>query len=234
VVIPCLNEAATIERLVDAVREHLPTIVVVDDGSSDETARLANSAGAIVLQHERPCGKGASLKAGLNWLAQRQFSWAVTMDGDGQHVPEDLPKLLTQAERGRASMVVGNRLQAAQDMPWLRRAVNRWMSKRLSKLTGHWLPDSQCGYRLLQLSLWSKLYWETAHFEVESELLTGFLGTGARVEFVPIQVIYRSERTKIRPLLDAWRWCRWYWKAASCNKTRLAPLAKAAMGRSVS
>src|SRR5674476_1548829 len=93
-VIPCFNESASIATLVMAVRQHLPFVLVVDDGSTDDTAMLAKNAGAVVVKHERNLGKGAALKTGLSRALKQDYEWAVTLDGDGQHAPGDLPCLL--------------------------------------------------------------------------------------------------------------------------------------------
>src|SRR2546426_210041 len=94
VIMPCFNEAATIESLVAAVRAHIPTVIVVDDGSTDQTAALAERAGAEVIHLEQNCGKGAALSAGWRRAFERGFKWALTMDGDGQHSPSDIPGML--------------------------------------------------------------------------------------------------------------------------------------------
>src|SRR5881398_3226684 len=125
-VIPCLNEAATIEPLVREVRTHLPTVIVVDDGSTDATARLAEHAGAEVIRHARPRGKGAALAAGWGRARERGFAWALSLDGDGQHDPSDIPAFLKCAEETGAPLVVGNRMVDSAGMPWVRRGVNRW------------------------------------------------------------------------------------------------------------
>jgi glycosyltransferase involved in cell wall biosynthesis len=250
-VIPCLNEQAAIESLVVAVRRRLPAVIVVDDGSTDATAALAKQAGAEVLRHEPSRGKGAALQVGWRRARERGFQWALTLDGDGQHSPEDVPAFLQCADEKSAALVVGNRMVAegashflsafrggrsvsphpgplpkgegvasaalrgrpAGKMPWLRRFVNRWMSRRLSNLTGRSLPDSQCGFRLMNLDLWSALPITAAHFEIESELLLAFLAAGHAVEFVPIRLIYKSEQSKIHPLRDTLRWIRWWSQA---------------------
>src|SRR6187551_2270662 len=93
------------------------------------------------------------------------------LDGAGQHSPNDIPAFLRCAERTNAVLVVGNRMTDPRGMPWLRRQVNRWMSRRLSKLAGRPLPDTQCGFRLMKLEPWSRLSLRTTHFEIESEAL---------------------------------------------------------------
>ena len=209
VVIPCLNEAAAIETLVRQVRERLPIVIVVDDGSTDTTGERAARAGAEVLRHDQPQGKGAALQAGLKRARERGFAWAMTLDGDGQHSPEDIPAFLQHATSTGAALVIGNRMANAGRMPWLRRQVNRWMSRRLSCLAGQALPDTQCGFRLINLNAWSRLPIAARHFEIESEMLLAFIAAGHVVEFTPIRVIYKAEQSKIHPWRDTVRWFRW-------------------------
>jgi glycosyltransferase involved in cell wall biosynthesis len=210
VIIPCLNEAGAIGALIEEARKQVRTIIVVDDGSTDQTARLAAKAGAQVVRHEKSQGKGAALNRGWSEARARDFSWALCMDGDGQHSPEDMGAFLMCAERTGARLIIGNRMANPNGMPWVRRQVNRWMSRRLERLAGCALPDSQCGFRLMNLGAWSKLTLQTRHFEMESELLLAFAEAGHRIEFVPIRVIYKNEASKIHPIRDSARWLRWW------------------------
>jgi glycosyltransferase involved in cell wall biosynthesis len=209
-VIPCLNEEKAIGTVVKAVRHYLPTVLVVDDGSSDATAKTAIQEGAIVLKHEQNQGKGAALNDGLRWGLKKGFSWALIMDGDGQHASEDIPAFFSAAERTSVALVVGNRMQNAHAMPYLRRWVNRWMSRRLSQAARKFLPDSQCGFRLINLKDWSTIPVTTSRFEIESEILLRFVRAGLSIAFLPIQVIYKNEKSKIHPLQDTVRWFRWW------------------------
>jgi glycosyltransferase involved in cell wall biosynthesis len=226
-VIPCLNEAASIPWLVAAVQHHVNAVCVVDDGSTDGTAEAAQRAGAHLIRHATPQGKGAALRGAWRWAEARGFAWALTLDGDGQHSPADIPCLFQAAERTGAALVAGNRMEQTAKMPWVRRLVNRWMSRRLSLLTGCDLPDSQCGFRLLSLHALRNLPLHAEHFEIESEVLVAFMRAGLRVEFTPVSVIYRSERSKIRPLRDTLRWFRW-WRTArrSAPAPVLAPVSQ--------
>lgn len=209
-VVPCFNEGATIAALVVALRQYLPLVVVVDDGSTDDTAIAAGDAGATVIRHRQNLGKGAALRSGLSRARKRGFEWVVTLDGDGQHVPADLPAFLQCAEQTGALLVVGNRMHNARAIPWVRRQVNRWMSRRLSQLTGKHLPDTQCGFRLIHLETWASLTLNTKHFEIESEMLMSFLVAEHRVAFVPIEVIGRGRNSHILPLADSIRWWKWW------------------------
>lgn len=210
-VIPCLNEAAAISGVVQAVRNYVPAVFVIDDGSQDNTSTLAKRAGAEVLRNERPSGKGAALQTGWNQARERGFEWALTMDGDGQHAAEDIPAFLDAVERTGAELVVGNRMANPEGMPWLRRNVNRWMSARISRLAGLCLPDSQCGFRLMNLQAWSDLSVTATGFDIESDVLVAFAARGYAIRFVPIRVIYKAEQSKIHPVRDTIRWFRWWW-----------------------
>lgn len=209
-VIPCLNEARTIRGLVGQVRTHLSTVLVVDDGSTDATAAEAAGAGAIVLRHASPQGKGAALARGWRRAGELGFTWAMTLDGDGQHAADDIPAFLGRAETSSARLFIGNRMGEAASIPRVRRFVNRWVSRRLSRLAGASLPDALCGFRLVHLPSWASCPHDSRWFEVESEVLWDFLKAGLGVEFVPIHVIYRAERSKIHPWRDTVRWYRWY------------------------
>lgn len=210
VVIPCLNEARTIGRLVREVRSVVPSIYVVDDGSTDNTAGEAKAAGAQLLRHSEARGKGAALQTGFSASLRDGFCWALSMDGDGQHEVSDIARFLEAAVYSNAAMIVGDRMQASERMPLVRRFVNRWMSQQLSTFCGERLPDSQCGFRLLKLSAWNRVDFTAEHFEIESELLVRFLKAGMKVEFVPVLTRYGGEQSKIRPLRDTLRWFRWW------------------------
>ena len=209
-VIPCSNEGGSIAALVHAVRQYLSLVMVVDDGSTDGTAIAARKAGAVVIRHGQNLGKGAALRTGLSQALKLGFEWAVTLDGDGQHTPADLPVFLRCTEQTGALLVVGDRMHNAGAIPWLRRQVNRWMSRQLSRRAGRHLPDTQCGFRLIHLETWSRLSLHTEHFEIESEMLMAFLAANHQVAFVPIQVIGRSRNSHILPVADSWRWWKWW------------------------
>jgi len=222
--IPCRNEALALPGLLEEVRRFLSAVLVVDDGSEDATGEIAREMGAECVGLWPGQGKGAALQAGFQRLEELGFSHAVTLDGDGQHSPDDIPRFLTCGQNTGADLVVGIRLMTPGTMPWPRRVVNRAMSACLSFYAGRPLPDSQCGFRLVDLERARQAGAATRHFEYESEMLVTFVRRGFRVEFVPIQTIYRGERSKIRPLSDTWRWLRWY--AASFRETNRGKFRK--------
>ncbi len=225
-VIPCFNEAKHISSVVGQLQAFLPNVIVVDDGSTDATASEAGAAGAEVIRHRANRGKGTALQTGWDRSPAnadspgRSCSTATASMRRRRHT-----RFFRCAENTNAPLVVGNRLHQPQAMPWLRRQVNRWMTKRLSRLTGWPLADSQCGFRLVHLETLARLSLAAGdHFEIESEMLVAFLRAGQAVEFVPVQVIYHSGGSKIRALPDSWRWFRW-WLAAQCaSRNRVTPL----------
>lgn len=208
-VIPCFNEAAHIQRVVNTVREYLPTVIVVDDGSTDRTAQKANFAGAEILRLNRNSGKGAALRQGWRRARDLGYPWVLMLDGDAQHAATDIPKFFSHAQTTGADLVVGNRMNQIRDMPLIRRWANQWMSQRISRLAGRELPDSQCGFRLARVESLLQLSLRASRFEIESEMLLSFLAAEKQVEFVPVRTIYETRASKINPLTDTWRWLRW-------------------------
>jgi glycosyltransferase involved in cell wall biosynthesis len=210
VVIPCLNEQDTIGPLVHSVKGQVPSVFVVDDCSEDQTGNIAKESGASVLRHDRNLGKGAALNTGWQHALRQGYSWAFSLDGDGQHSADDIPKFIGKVRETSPALVIGNRMGEAHRIPAVRRMVNRWMSRRISKIAGVNLPDSQCGFRLMNLDRWRALRITRTHFEIESEVLLAFVEASLRVDFVPIQVIYRQHRSKIKPFRDTLRWLDWW------------------------
>ncbi len=219
-VIPCFNEARGIRALVEQVRKHVATVIVVDDGSNDSTSKEAVAGGAKVLRHGQNLGKGMALKTGLSAADDAGFRHAMLLDGDGQHAAQSIPAMFACLESTGAILVVGNRMQNAARMSWLRRRVNSWMSREISRLARRTMPDTQCGFRLVNLEVWRSLNLRTARFEVESEMIVRFAERGHRIEFVPIQTVPGVRPSYISPVSDTWRWFRWRWAVRSLASER--------------
>jgi glycosyltransferase involved in cell wall biosynthesis len=205
VVIPALNEERRIADVVRRVRERIPEVIVIDDGSRDDTSGVAGAAGATVLKHGVNRGKGAALETGFRYVRERGFDFVVTMDGDGQHDPADLTRFVETHTRTGIPVLVGNRMTDVDRMPVVRRLTNRFMSWLLSREMGQSVPDTQCGYRLFQSDVIPILSAESAGFAAESEVLLELAGRDIRIGSVPVATIYRDEKSKISPFKDALR-----------------------------
>jgi glycosyltransferase involved in cell wall biosynthesis len=215
-VIPAYQDEKHIGDIVRRTRERLDHVLVVDDGSSDQTAQCAREAGAEVVVHNQNRGKGEAIKTGLgHWLAaaspsggelNREITWVSLLDSDGQHLPEEIDRFIAAAARAtRPTFFVGNRMNNLAGMPFIRRVVNRYMSMRISRLCGQRIPDTQCGFRMLDRQLIPELLGGGDRFDYETEVLIIASRKGYLLESVSITTVYSDEVSKIRPLRDAIR-----------------------------
>jgi glycosyltransferase involved in cell wall biosynthesis len=215
-VIPAYNEEKHIGDVVRRTRHKLDDVLVVDDGSQDQTADRAREAGAAVIVHEQNRGKGETIKTGLrHWLAtaspsggglDRQIDYVIILDADGQHRPEEIERFIAVALSPEApKLILGNRMDDVSSMPLVRRMVNRWMSGRISAACGQEIPDTQCGFRLLHRQLIPELLGGAARFDYETEMLIVASRKGFRIASVPISTVYSDEVSSIHPVRDTLR-----------------------------
>ncbi len=205
-VIPAYHEAVHVRGVAERVREHLDLVVVIDDGSSDATAERAREGGAEVIVHPENRGKGESIKTGLrHWLVRQEVAFILILDADGQHLPDEIGRFLAAANTTEAGLFVGTRMNDVRDMPFVRRTVNRYMSRRISRLCGQEVPDTQCGYRMVQRTLAPHLLDGTSRFDYETEMLIIASRAGFRIASVPISTIYSDEVSSIHPVRDTLR-----------------------------
>lgn len=204
-VIPAYNEAPFIGEVVRGASVHVAGVVVVDDGSSDETAAVARTAGARVLTLPANQGKGSAVRAGLDYLATTDATHALLMDGDMQHRPEEIPRLIDTAQRSGAALVVGARVFRREAMPASRYWANVIGSRALSTLMGVRLADTQSGFRLLSLDAVRQLDLSGRGYEIETEMIVKLARRGARVVGVPVSAVYNESRSKLRPVRDTTR-----------------------------
>ncbi|MCI0583215.1 MAG: glycosyltransferase family 2 protein [Chloroflexi bacterium] len=196
--IPAHDEAPRIGAVVRAAAAHLP-VLVVDDGSSDGTADVAEAAGATVLSQHPNQGKGAALRAGFARAIADGALAVVTLDADGQHDPAELPRFLASERERPAELIVGARDFGR--MPLGRRLSNGAGTVLLSAAVGRWIPDNQSGYRLVGRRLMTAMLGSREHgFAFEVEMIAVCLREGWPIRWVPISTIYGDERSQIRPL----------------------------------
>jgi len=205
VVIPAYNEEQAICDVIKGIREKVPQarILVVDDGSTDSTARVATVASADVISHPINKGNGAAIKTALRAISG---GLVVVMDGDGQHDPEDLPRLL--AELDTYDLVVGTRTFADGEGSRLRTLGNLWLRKLASFLTEQRIPDLTSGFRAFRHRVASRfIHVYPNGYSFPSTSTMCFIGAGYNVGFVPIRVRPRQTGTnsKLRPFRDGFR-----------------------------
>jgi len=207
VVIPAYNEAATIRDLVERALKVMSEVVVVDDGSTDSTVARLEGLPVVVLQNERNVGKAASLWKGFDHAFGHGAQFVVTLDGDGQHQPEDMPRLLDMAERSPHNIVIGARLHDRKNFPARRYYANQFARFWISWAAGYPIADTQSGFRVYPAPLFAKLArrdvaWNG--FVFESEVLIAAGEVGVRSIAVAIPGIYpkQARPSHFRPVVD--------------------------------
>jgi len=197
VLIPAYNESARIAPVIAGARLHLP-VLVVDDGSGDDTAAIAERAGAEVLRQVPNQGKGAALRAGFRWAIASGYEAVITLDADGQHDPAELPSFLACFASTGADLIIGAR--DFSQIPLIRRAANSLGRRSFSWAVGQPIADNQSGYRLLSRRLMAAtLASREQGFEFEVEMIVLCLERGFRLEWTPIRTIYAGESSHIQP-----------------------------------
>lgn len=208
VIIPTYNESRTIGGLVSDIKRKGLDVVVVDDGSVDDTGRIAKNRGAHLISNIKNRGKGASLKRGFEHVLQKNYAAIIVMDGDGQHNTEDLLRFIKIARTSNAELIIGNRMGDTRSMPLLRRLTNKIMSHFISNLAEQEIPDTQCGFRLIKRHVLEKIELISLKFEIESEILIKAAKEKLKILSIPIKTIYQGESSKINPLKDTLRFIR--------------------------
>ena len=211
-IIPTYNESNAIGDIIQQIRQQGREVVVIDDGSTDTTAQISQKYGAVVLRNLNNQGKGFSLIRGLQYVLDNNFDAAITMDGDGQHSPEDFPHFIQKGQSSDAAIIIGNRMHKPRRMPIIRVLTNKFMSSLISKLTKQKIPDTQCGFRLIKRELLEKIRFTTYRFETESEILIQASRLGYKIESIPIKSIYHKEKSRINPLFDTIRFINFIWR----------------------
>jgi len=208
VLMPSFNEEKTVGVLVAAVKRLGFDVLVVDDGSKDGTAGQARESGADILVNDKNLGKGAALRRGFTALAERPYDAVVVMDADGQHLPKDLRGFVDLYSKDRPGVIVGNRMANPKGMPWIRRLTNAVMSTLISWKCGQHIPDTQCGFRLIDVALLKKMRLATDNFEIESEILLEAAENGFKIASVSVATVYEGQTSAIHPVKDTARFFR--------------------------
>ena len=184
-------------------------LLVIDDGSLDATAQILNDNGIPHLSHETNLGKGAAIKSGAKWAIENNYHWILTLDADQQHPPSSIPVFI---ERMKAKVILIGQRSDLKSMPLLRILSNKFTSLLLSIRANSCLRDSQCGFRLIPLSLFEKIEFQQNGFQFESELLIKASMSGYSIEHVKIPTVYGLEKSAMRNIRDTLKFAAMYFK----------------------
>ena len=208
IVIPTYNEKKTVGHIVDQLCQRGFRVIVVDDGSRDNTIVEANKFGAELIIHPKNSGKGRCVREGLEYALENNCEAAITMDGDGQHSLNDIDKFIEEYKKSGADLVLGNRLHDPKKMPFIRRCTNVCMSFIISLLITENVNDTQCGYRLISRKGIEKIKLNTTKYEIESEMIVEAKRRGLKMSSINIDSIYEGETSQINPFLDTVRFVK--------------------------
>ena len=197
ILIPAYNESERLQPVVEAALQHGP-VLVVDDGSTDDTVAIAQTAGAEVLAQSPNQGKGAALRAGFRWALERDYEAVITLDADGQHDTDEIPLFLKSFAEGQGDLIIGAR--DFSQMPFTRRMANTSGTWLFSWALGQRVQDNQSGYRLVSRRLMEYvLLSEEEGFEFEVEMIVDCVRGDFKMDWVGIRTIYAGESSHIQP-----------------------------------
>lgn len=206
VLIPTYNNAGTIAKVIADVKEYSTDIIVVNDGSTDDTKNILGSIENIkVIDYPNNKGKGYALKLGLQKAYEWGYRYAITIDSDGQHYADDIPAFLDKIEEKPDSLLIGARNLAADNMPSRNTFANKFSNFWYKVETGKTLSDTQSGYRLYPLEKLQNIHFITRRYEFEVEIIVRAAWRGVNVENIPIKVYYPPVEERVshfRPLQD--------------------------------
>ncbi|MCP4976713.1 MAG: DUF2062 domain-containing protein [Maribacter sp.] len=207
VIIPTYDNHKTLPRVLDGVLAYTQNIIVVNDGSTDSTSEILKSYQQIeVLHFEKNKGKGIALRNGFKKAMELGFTFAITIDSDGQHFPDDIPVFINalEIEKTKNVLFIGARNMGHSDVPKKSSFGNKFSNFWFWFETGKWLNDTQCGYRLYPLENLNHLNFYTSKFEFEIEVIVKAAWSGTNVKNIPVKVLYdESERVShFRPFVD--------------------------------
>jgi glycosyltransferase involved in cell wall biosynthesis len=189
--IPAYNEASTLGGVIARTKPFVDAVIVVNDGSRDETAHIAAEAGVQVVSHVINRGLGAAIATGLEAAKRAQADIAITLDADGQHDPSEIPRFVEAIQSG-ADMVIGSRMLTRTGMPWYRQAANLLGNLATFLLFGALVTDSQSGFRAFSRCALAAIEIRTNRMEVSSELIAEVKRKHLVLKEIPIQAIYTS------------------------------------------
>lgn len=193
-VIPALNEATRIAAVIRGASQHVDDVIVIADGSTDDTAAVALAAGARVIRHDENCGAGAATMTGLEAARRLGYDIAITLDADGQHATADIPRLVETLQKENADLVIANRFGRKNTIPFIRRIANTIGNLVTFFATGIYLPDTQCGFKAFSPKALSEIELKMSGFEFCTEVIREASKNRWKIVSIPSKVVY-SEYT---------------------------------------
>jgi len=204
VIVPTYNNCKTLKRVLDSVLQFTSNIIIVNDGSTDETTRILENYPQLVQIHLREnSGKGTALRTGFKMASELNYNYAITIDSDGQHFASDIPKFLETLEKEGDALLIGSRNMMQESVPKKSSFGNKFSNFWFWFETGIRLEDTQSGFRLYPLQLIPKTYF-TTKFEFEIEVIVRSAWKGIPVKNIPIEVLYdpKERVSHFRPFKD--------------------------------
>jgi glycosyltransferase involved in cell wall biosynthesis len=205
-VIPAYNEVKFISNVILIAQKYVDKVIVIDDGSTDDTQEIARKCGAIVHSNEKNVGKWFALKRGFSLALEMEADIVITLDGDGQHNPHEIPEFLKALLNG-ADVAIGVRKYKGK-MPLIRKASNFLTTSIINSLFSLKISDSQCGYRAYSRKAVKDLEISSEGYEGETESIIRLGKTSLTIEEVPIQTLYGVENSKMSTARDTWRFLK--------------------------
>ncbi|MDU1890201.1 MAG: DUF2062 domain-containing protein [Dysgonomonas sp.] len=206
VLIPTYNNEKTLLSVIEDVKNYCENIIVINDGSTDSTATILQEINNIdILSHSKNKGKGSALKNGLLYAKEKGYHYAITIDSDGQHYPDDIPSFVDQIEHNPNTLLVGARNLTADNMPGKNSFANKFSNFWFKVETGITLEDTQSGYRLYPLNSLGNMKYYTAKYEFELEALVFQAWKGVEIKNIPVKVYYPPQGERVshfRPFRD--------------------------------
>ena len=200
VCIPAFNEEKIISKIVSECQKYCDLVMVCDDGSSDNTAFEAQSSGALVIQHSKNQGKGAALKTLFNSAKEKNPDVVVTIDGDGQFLPNEIPQLAQPVIDNLADLVIGNRYGAKSEMPKYRKFGNKILDDITNKASDLPFEDTQSGFRAYSKSVFSEINLSESGMGISTEILIKANQKKIKITEIPIKILYKGETSTHNPV----------------------------------
>jgi len=211
IIIPAFNEEKRLDDLLKRISSvvSLKNVLVVNDGSLDRTALVAERAGSRVLSLDINQGKGLALRAGFDFAICNDYDAVITMDADSQHDPDEIPMFLAYYEKYKTDLIIGTRKHDLSDMPFPRFMANTTSSFVASVLAGVRIYDSQSGYRFIKKDLIEKISLKDGRFQMETEIIVKAARAGFSIGEVLIKTIYFEKfKSHVNPFVDTVRFIR--------------------------